>query len=98
MPTSRPRRIVRRAVMVVAVVVLLLAWYVGSWVLWPRVCDGILYGRAPTLVAAINRFFDPITSYSQSGCPGSDVLSRLWWWANPEYLWVEPPAAENSEE
>src|SRR5262245_22295376 len=34
MATARKRRVVRRAVMALAVMVLLLAWYVGSYLVW----------------------------------------------------------------
>lgn len=96
MRSSHPRRIIRRAVTALAVVVLLPVWYVGAWLVWPRIGDGSLYGRTPTLVAAINRFFEPLDSYILTGNPGSDELNRLWWWANPEYFIPEPEEVEAS--
>lgn len=87
---SRKRRIIRRTVMVLAVVALLPVWYVGAWLYWPKVQSGALLGRAPVLTEAGNRFFWPITWYSRTDYPGSDALSQLWWWANPVYRFMYP--------
>lgn len=93
-----PRRwIVKRTLMVLVAVLLLVVWYVAAWLLWPRFGDGILYGRAPHLVAAVSGFFEPLDWWIRIDQPGGDALNRLWCWVNPEYFVIEPAPVEHSE-
>jgi len=87
------RRIVRRAVIALAGVVLLLGWYIGAWVCWPRIW-AISYYRFPSgTLATIDRCFVPILWYTRTSYPGSRELSSLWWTVNADMYWT----AERSE-
>jgi hypothetical protein len=69
MPPTRPRRIVRRAVLVFAGVVLLPVWYVAAWLAVSRAeRDGhITY----YIGGQIRPAFSPLLSYSEANLPGS---------------------------
>lgn len=75
MTTTRPRRIIKRAVIVLAVVVLLVVWYIGMWIAIPW---ATLRYEIPKYRVwhAIEPAFAPIDSYCRSGLPGGESLSR----------------------
>jgi len=80
MPATRPRRIVRRAVMVLAGVVLLPVWYVGSYgsAHW-------LTGRGELPHSALRHLnrtaFYPLEWYGrQHGMPGADAIRSFPRW------------------
>ncbi|MFO1094713.1 MAG: hypothetical protein U0992_15615 [Planctomycetaceae bacterium] len=81
MPATRPQRIVKRAVMALAVVLLLLNGYVVSYVgmFW-------LAGRGSWSLGTVGRLqttvFEPIRSYSQHEYPGTDLLTDMSGWAH----------------
>jgi len=84
MTNTRPRRIVRRAVMTLVGIVLLIGWYVGAWL-------AVGHAEAKTLLSctAVERIqpaFVPIIKYCESALPGSVFLERVWWKANPPTL------------
>src|SRR5262245_49077867 len=90
MSATRPRRIVRRAVIALAVVVLLPVWYVASWgtVQWlpgrgvslqpeRQISQAISSGGVDRIV------FMPLDRYSLCGLPGGKsawVFSRWCFW------------------
>src|SRR5262245_60471502 len=84
------RRIVRRAVMALAVVVLPV-WYVAAWLAVSRAThDGFISGPMAARLAPV---FAPIRHYAgrYSG-PGSRELYDAWWAVNPVStpgVWVE---------
>jgi hypothetical protein len=84
---SRPkRRTVGRVLL--AVVVLLPAWYVAAWLgVSLAVNHGIVGAGAGE---AVRPAFKPLILYCDLRKPGSDTLHRLWWTvsANPE---IESP-------
>ena len=81
MPTTRSRRIVRRAVLVQAGCVLLPIWSVGAWLSVSRARhDGVINGAtAATLAPA----FAPVRHDSGREFPGSHQLRYIWWVLNP---------------
>lgn len=76
MPATRRRRIVRRAVMGLAAVVLLVLSYPSAWIVMPRLAK---VTGSPYL-AQINSslLFRPIWTYIQEQRPGSAVLMNLY--------------------
>jgi len=86
--TTTRRRIVRRAVMALAVVVLLPVWYVGSWLAISRAQrDRLIH---PRTAQKISPAFRPIVDYCDTELPGSNTLRRLWWYLNPYTNGKEP--------
>jgi hypothetical protein len=81
-PSPR-KRIVRRAVMAVAVVLLLPMAYVSAWLSASRaIHNGII--SAHCLVSNLGFVvFAPLMDYSGSDRPGSRQLFDLWWTINP---------------
>ncbi|MFO1095672.1 MAG: hypothetical protein U0992_20560 [Planctomycetaceae bacterium] len=74
MPTTRPRRIVRRAVVAVAVVVLLLGWYFASVMcLGFAVGAGWVINPTPIVIAPLM----PMQWYVQSARIGSSQVGAL---------------------
>lgn len=80
MPTTRRRRISRRAVMVLAVVVLLPVLYVGAWLSYSRAAQDELMPYAVQSPLAL--LFRPAVAYADSEWPGALLLSTLWWRLN----------------
>ena len=80
MPTTRRRRIVRRAVMPLAILPLLLSGYVGSWLVFSMAAQANLVplGIGSTVVP----LFGPLVRYSESDWPGAVQLRALWWRLN----------------
>jgi len=78
---SRRKRFARRAVLALAVVVLLLGWYVGAWLAVSRAAhdNWIRYPTAETAHWA----FEPIVRYCHTDYLGADALCDLWWTINP---------------
>jgi hypothetical protein len=76
----RPR-IIRRAVMALAVVVLLPGWYVASWLSISRLADEGFVSRGTT--NTIRPAFEPVLLYCECGMPGADVLTKTYWAVNP---------------
>ena len=74
---SRKRPIARRAVMVMAAVVLLASAYVGAWVLLPQAANRrwIDWTAVSMLEETV---FAPITVYSAEQWPGADWLNAAW--------------------
>jgi len=78
MPTTRRRRIVRRAVMALAVVVLLASGYVG---LWLTCCFAYGAQLTPSWADTPMRVvFAPIALYTSSRYPGSSGVSEIASW------------------
>jgi hypothetical protein len=78
---TRRRRIVRRVVLTVAVPLLLLCGYVGTWLAVSRAeHDSFISIRT---VQAVRPAFAPLVSYSESDRPGAGTLRELWWLVNP---------------
>jgi hypothetical protein len=75
MTERRPRRIVRRAVMVVAVVVLLLSGYLSAFI-----SAAWLYGHGtisyPTFATLRDTVFAPANWYGHTYFPGGPTLGR----------------------
>src|SRR5262245_28446366 len=81
MPTTRPRRIVRRAVLALVVVVLLPVWYVGGWIAISKLINEGYIGRS---VADHGRpLFLPLIRYCESGFPAGRLLGNSYWSLNP---------------
>lgn len=76
--------------MALTIVVLLTVWYVGAWICWPRAWFHIYYRVPPSVLAAVDCFFDPLLWYTRSGYPGGEALSELWWAANSDIYDVGP--------
>jgi hypothetical protein len=78
MPARRPRRIVRRAVMVLAGIVLLVAAYLSAFVGW-NYCLGA--GTvAPWAVPQAQTLFAPIDVYRNYGGPGVHQIDAIGVW------------------
>ena len=76
MPATRRRRIVRRAVMSLAGVVLLVSGYVSSYCgVWWMGQNGLI--SLPTLDVALTTIYQPITRYVGTDSPGSEYIVRL---------------------
>jgi hypothetical protein len=81
MPCTRRRRIVRRAVMALAVVLLLPVWYVAAWLAVSRAAhDGMI---RPATVLTIRPAFAPLITYCESELPAAAWLRGVWWRINP---------------
>lgn len=82
-PVPKPRRIVRRAVMAMAVAVLLLNGYVASvGTLYMALGAGVL-PQGVTETAAWRAYTTPSWGYINSGSPGSgDFRDLIEWCAN----------------
>jgi len=80
MPATRSRRIVRRAVMALAVAMLLPVWYVGSWLIVSKAANSGVISYKAALV--IHPAFEPLNAYCLLGMPGSESLYHLWWSVN----------------
>ncbi|MFO1092594.1 MAG: hypothetical protein U0992_04665 [Planctomycetaceae bacterium] len=82
MPATRPRRIIKRAVMALAVVVALPVWYVGS-----VMCLGFAIGAGwvstspPAIVIAA---LMPIDWYLRSRYPGSELIQAGCDWSHEQ--------------
>ena len=76
MRTTCRYRIVRRAVMVIAVVVVLTGWYVSSYMSlnW---CVGRQLVSLTTFDTLVETVFRPITEYRNSDWPGSQTLKAI---------------------
>src|SRR5262245_60193839 len=88
MSATRPRRIVTRAVMVVAVVVLLEVGYVSAWIAATKASD---YGTVSDAEFFLP-VFRPLIQYADSDLPGGTALSDLWWLANRDKIgsrWID---------
>jgi hypothetical protein len=81
-PNNRrsPRRIVRRAVMALAIVVLLPVWYVGAWLAYSRAAQEELMPYP--VQSGLAPLFRPAVAYADSEWPGALLLSNLWWKLN----------------
>lgn len=73
-------RVRRRTLFALAVVVLLPAWYVATWIVVSRAAHKGTISR--TTAATIRPAFVPILSYCDSSLPASDALVSLWWDVN----------------
>src|SRR5262245_4099052 len=76
-PSTRPRRIVRRAVMVLAVVVLLPVGYVWSVCGYAFVSQTNLLPRSVIEHPIVWAYVSPLVSYSKSDLPGAKVCDDL---------------------
>jgi hypothetical protein len=91
MPATRRRRIVRRAVMALAVAVLLLGWYVASYLTW----RWATHDMPASKFVAINRWvyplWIPIAAYEGSDLPLSvEFLTLdLWLQSGGRSTWSE---------
>jgi len=91
MHTTRSRRIIRRAVMALAVVVLLPVWYVGTWLVLSRAArEDMIDG---SMTAQIRPAFVPLIWYCNSDLAGAELLHDIWWTtAKPrKFAGREPP-------
>src|SRR4051812_22578933 len=81
MPATRPRRIVRRAVMVLTGIVLLLASYISCFglVCWIEGRDPL---RLPRPVSWESPVFAPLDVYQQTEFPGAFALWKLTTWCS----------------
>src|SRR5262245_46063674 len=77
MRATRPRRIVRRAVIALAVVVLLVAWYVSAWLLVTHATQRSIIDGSVAL--RIRPVFEPLRRHAETRYPGASMLSQLWW-------------------
>lgn len=66
---------------IVAGVVLLLTWYVATWLTVSKARIN------PPLAQRIQPAFAPLILYCDSELPGSGWLRDLWWWVNPP-VWM----------
>jgi hypothetical protein len=87
MPAPRSSRILRRALIAVAIPAFLLASYISAWlaVSWTTQ-QGIIRRTTASQVAPA---FKPVMWYCGRPLPGSHLLSDLWWVLNP--LYIEAP-------
>lgn len=96
-PCCDRRRIVRRAVMALAVVVPLVAEYVSAWLCWARYRIDVYWEVPSNVVTTIDHCFDPIHWYTRNDYPGSDTLSRLWWKFNTHLHWSSPGRIDDED-
>src|SRR5690349_15747807 len=84
MRATRSRRIVRRAVMTLAIVLLLPAWYLLSVaVLWAGLeagAEGGWLSGAITYSSVPEIYMKPALWYLGSELPGSDAYAHVIWW------------------
>src|SRR5262245_26280404 len=80
---TRPSRIVRRIVMTLAVVVLLVVGYVGSWLAVSRAVNHRTINADAG--AWLRLVFKPLILYCDLKQPGSDTLHRLWWAVSADF-------------
>jgi hypothetical protein len=80
MLNTRPRRIIRRAVIAVAGTMLLLSGYVTAWLVSRAYGAGLLSSPAG---AVIGPAFAPIKRYCDAELPGGIFLRDLWWTVSP---------------
>jgi hypothetical protein len=81
---TRKRRIVRRAVVALAVVVLLSSGYVFAWLIVSRAAhDGYL---GPVHVRIARPMFDPLVRFCETDLPAANALCALWWNVNPRLI------------
>jgi len=83
MPTTRRRRIVKRAVMALAGVVLLPVWYVLAWLTWPTIERNSVMS-----VPDAAPLFVPIERYCEADLPGSSTLRKWDYEVNTKPIWV----------
>jgi hypothetical protein len=78
---SRKRRIMRRAVWTAAATVLLVAWYVVSWLIVSIVTTKGIISHHPTNWC--RPVFIPVMYYCGSDLPGAKLLNDFWQYTNP---------------
>jgi hypothetical protein len=67
--------------MVLAVVVWLPVWYVGSWIAVARLTDAGFISL--TTAKMVRPAFVPIQLYCESTMPGAETLTQVYWSVNP---------------
>lgn len=77
---SQKRRSRNRLAILAAVLLLLPAYYVGTWLAVSKAATHHLIGFRVT--SAVRSAFVPLIDYCNSDKPGARCLSRIYWWVN----------------
>jgi hypothetical protein len=78
MPTTRRRRIVRRAAIAVAVVALLPVWYVSAALtITVAHAAGWIPGRYMIQGSTIQVVFRPLNAYTEANLPGTGRINQM---------------------